>query len=89
MCIDSRALNKQTSKDRYPLPQIDDLLDRLRQAKALCKLYLAQDYHHIAMAKNSIYIIVFCPHLGQWEYAVMPFGCAIHPTHSRDRRIDF
>ena len=29
MCVDYRALNKQTVKDRYPLPHIDDLIDRL------------------------------------------------------------
>ena len=32
MCVDFRALNKITVKNRYPLPRIDDLLDQLKDA---------------------------------------------------------
>ena len=38
MCVDYRALNKQTIKDRYPLPRIDLLLDRLGQARVFSKI---------------------------------------------------
>jgi hypothetical protein len=33
LCVDFRALNKVTVKDKYPLPRIEDLVDRLADCK--------------------------------------------------------
>jgi hypothetical protein len=45
MCIDYRALNKVTVKNNWPLPRIDDLLDKLVKAQVFTTLDLAQGYH--------------------------------------------
>ena len=80
MCSNYWALNKQTVKDRYPLPPIDLLLDRLGQAKVFSKLDLAQGYHQIAMVADSVEKKAFCTSIGQWEYLVMPFGLCNAPS---------
>ena len=74
MCINYKALNKQTIKDRYPLLWIDLLLDSLGKARIFSKLYLVQYYHQTAMTEDSISKTAFCTHLRHWEYVVLPFG---------------
>ena len=45
MCVDYRALNDVTVKNKYPLPRIEDLFNQMRGAKVLSKIDLRSGYH--------------------------------------------
>ena len=47
MCIDYRKLNANTKVDRYPLPRIDDIMDRLHGARVFSSVDLRSAYHQV------------------------------------------
>lgn len=80
LCVDYRALNKITKKDRYPLPLISELLDSPRRAKVYTKLDLRHAYHLVQIAKGDEWKTAFRTHYGSFEWRVMPFGLTNTPA---------
>ena len=76
MCIDYRALNKKTMKNRYPISWIDEL----RGSKFFSKIDLRLGYHQIRVRDQDVPKIAFRCHYDQFEFLVMPFGLTNAPT---------
>ena len=80
MGIDFRALNKLTIKNRYPLPRIDDLMDKLHGATVFSALDLQQGYHQLLISKEDVPKTAFLTHMGLYQYKVLCFGLCNAPS---------
>src|SRR3954464_2219063 len=82
--VDYRPLNLATIKNKYPLPRINDLYDKLDGSSVFSKMDLRLVYHQIKIRNEDIPRTTFTTRYGLYEYPVMSFGLTNAPaTFSR------
>jgi hypothetical protein len=76
-----RSLNEVTIKNKYPLPNIDDLFDQLKGACVFSKIDLCSRYHQLKIHASDIPKTSFTTRYGLYEYTVMSFGLTNAPAY--------
>jgi RNase H-like domain found in reverse transcriptase/Reverse transcriptase (RNA-dependent DNA polymerase)/Integrase zinc binding domain/Chromo (CHRromatin Organisation MOdifier) domain/Retroviral aspartyl protease len=80
MCIDLRAINQITVKDRYPMPNVQDIFDQLQGATVFSTLDLQSGYYQIRISEEDRPKTAFLTPMGQFQFKVMCFGLSNAPA---------
>src|ERR1700712_890313 len=80
LCVDYRNLNKLTILNKYPLPLMGELKDRMAGPKIFTKLDFKDGYHLLRIREGDEWKTAFRTRYGHFEYKVMPFGLVNAPA---------
>ena len=74
MCVDYRRMYDLTQKVLYPMPQIDECIDHMREATVFTKMDLRSGFHQILVFPEHKERTAFQTRWWTFQYCVMPFG---------------
>ncbi|KAL0173946.1 hypothetical protein M9458_029914, partial [Cirrhinus mrigala] len=73
-CNDYRRLNEVSDFDSYPMPRVDELLERLGRARYITTLDLTKGYWQVPLTAEAKPKTAFSTPSGHWQYRTLPFG---------------
>jgi len=74
LCTDYRKVNNVTKTDSFPIPRIEDCIDKLGNANYITKFDLLKGFWQIPLTERAKEISAFVTSDGLFQYNVMPFG---------------
>ena len=80
MFIYYHQLKQVAIKNKYPLPRIDDLFDRLQGERYFSKIDLRLGYHQLRVRGEDIPKMTFRTRYSHYEFLVIPFGLTNAPV---------
>ena len=80
LCTDYRKVNTVTKTDTYPIPRIDDCIDKIGNAIYVSKFDLLKGFWQVPLTERAKEISVFVTPDGLFQYKVMPFGMKNSPA---------
>ena len=80
MCTDYRKVNSVTKTDSFPIPRIDDCIDKVGNSKYVTKFDLLKGFWHVPLTDRAKEVSAFATPNGLYQYKVMPFGMKNSPA---------
>ena len=80
MCTDFRKLNYVTKTDTFPIPRIDDCIDKVGKAKYVTKIDLLKGFYQVPLTERAKELSAFVTPSGLYQYKVMAFGMKNSPA---------
>ena len=74
LCVDYRKLNGVSQQDAYPMPRVDEIIDRIGKAKFITTIDLTRGYWQVPVAEGARAATAFTTLFGLFQFKVMPFG---------------